>query len=166
MCIRWSYRPLTAPHTAVLDVAVTVTDVDESGTGSEETTDRPHGLTATVSENAITLTWHEPDNFYGPDYHILRHRPEEGEPKPLVYVDFTETDAPTFTDTDVEPGVLYVYQVRATIDVFSSLSEPLRPVGGQDAGRVGRRHPSGIQHPGHRRAHDSRYRPSGEDVDG
>ena len=115
-------------HTAVLDVAVTVTDVDESGTGSEETTDRPHGLTATVSENAITLTWHEPDNFYGPDYHILRHRPEEGEPKPLVYVDFTETVAPTFTDTDVEPGVLYVYQVRATIDVFSSLSEPSDPL--------------------------------------
>ena len=89
-----------------------------------EPTDRPYGLTTTVSENAITLTWQEPDNFYGPDYHILRHRPEEGEPEPLVYVDFTGTDATTFTDTDVETGVLYVYQVRATIDMFATLGEP------------------------------------------
>ena len=115
-------------HSVALDVAVTVTDVDESGTGYEEPTDRPHGLTATVSENAITLTWHEPDNFHGPDYHILRHRPEEGEPKPLVYVDFTETDATTFTDTDVETGVLYVYQVRATIDIFATLGEASDPI--------------------------------------
>ena len=93
-----------------------------------EPTDRPHGLTATVSENAITLTWQEPDNFYGPDYHILRHRPEEGELEPLVYVDFTGTDATTFTDTDVETGVLYVYQVRATIDMFATLGEPSDPI--------------------------------------
>ena len=93
-----------------------------------EPTDRPHGLTATVSENAITLTWQEPDNFYGPDYHILRHRPEEGEPEPLVYVDFTGTDATTFTDTDAETGVLYVYQVRATIDMFATLGEPSDPI--------------------------------------
>ncbi len=93
-----------------------------------EPTDRPYGLTATVSENAITLTWQEPDNFYGPDYHILRHRPEEGEPEPLVYVDFTGTDATTFTDTGVEPGVLYVYQVRATIDMFATLGEPSEPI--------------------------------------
>ena len=53
--------------------------VEPADTGSQEPTDRPHGLTATVSENTITLTWQEPDNFYGPDYHILRHRPEEGE---------------------------------------------------------------------------------------
>ena len=102
--------------------------VEPAATGPEEPTDRPHGLTATASENAITLTWQEPDNFYGPDYHILRHRPEEGEPKPLIYVDFTETDATTFTDTDVDPGVLYVYQVRATIDAFSSLGEPSNPI--------------------------------------
>ena len=102
--------------------------VEPAATGPEEPTDRPHGLTATASENAITLTWQEPDNFYGPDYHILRHRPEEGEPKPLIYVDFTETDATTFTDTDVEPGVLYVYQVRATIDLFATLGEPSDPI--------------------------------------
>ena len=38
------------------------------------------------------------------------------------------TVATTFTDTDVEPGVLYVYQVRATIDAFSSLGEPSDPI--------------------------------------
>ena len=99
--------------------------VEPAGT---EPTDRPYGLTATVSVDDITLTWQEPDNFYGPDYHILRHRPEEGEPDPLVYVDFTGTDATTFTDTDVEPGVLYVYQVRATIDLFATLGEPSDPI--------------------------------------
>ena len=116
-----------AGNEETLTSAATAT-VEPAATGPEEPTDRPHGLTATASENAITLTWQEPDNFYGPDYHILRHRPEEGEPKPLVYVDFTETDATTFTDTDVEPGVLYVYQVRATIDAFSSLGEPSDPI--------------------------------------
>ena len=43
-------------------------------------------------------------------------------------MDFTETDATTFTDTDVEPGVLYVYQVRATIDLFATLGEPSDPI--------------------------------------
>ena len=116
-----------AGHEETLTSAATAA-VEPAATGPEEPTDRPHGLTATASENAITLTWQEPDNFYGPDYHILRHRPEEGEPKPLIYVDFTETDATTFTDTDVDPGVLYVYQVRATIDAFSSLGEPSNPI--------------------------------------
>ena len=116
-----------AGHEETLTSAATAA-VEPAATGPEEPTDRPHGLTATASENAITLTWQEPDNFYGPDYHILRHRPEEGEPKPLIYVDFTETDATTFTDTDVEPGVLYVYQVLATIDAFSSLGEPSDPI--------------------------------------
>ena len=116
-----------AGHEETLTSAATAA-VEPAATGPEELTDRPHGLTATASGNAITLTWQEPDNFYGPDYHILRHRPEEGEPKPLIYVDFTETDATTFTDTDVEPDVLYVYQVRATIDLFATLGEPSDPI--------------------------------------
>ena len=87
------------------------------------TDDRPYQVTATATSGAIVLTWEEPDNFYGPDYHILRHRPELGESEPLVYVDFTGSSDTTFTDTDVEPGVLYVYRVRATIDFLSSLGE-------------------------------------------
>ena len=43
-------------------------------------------------------------------------------------MDFTGTDATTFTDTDVEPGVLYVYQVRATIDMFATLGEASDPI--------------------------------------
>ncbi len=140
---RASYSLVDADEGKTMKVKVSFTDdaghdesltsaaaksVEPADTGSQEPTDRPHGLTATVSENTITLTWQEPDNFYGPDYHILRHRPEEGEPEPLAYVDFTETDATTFTDTNVYPGVLYVYQVRATIDMFATLGEPSNPI--------------------------------------
>ena len=135
-----TYTPVDAHPGKTIKVRVDFTDdagneesltsaateaVEPAGT---EPTDRPYGLTATVSVDDITLTWRKPDNFYGPDYHILRHRPEEGEPEPLVYVDFTGTDATTFTDTDVEPGVLYVYQVRATIDMFATLGEPSDPI--------------------------------------
>ena len=82
-----------AGHEETLTSAATAA-VEPAATGPEEPTDRPHGLTATASENAITLTWQEPDNFYGPDYHILRHRPEEGEPKPLIYVDSSQRPTP------------------------------------------------------------------------
>ena len=89
-----------------------------------EPTDRPHGLTATVSGDAIILTWKEPVPDPGVDlYQILRHRPELGEPKPLVYVDYADSSDSTFTDTEVEPGVLYVYRVKAVVDVFGYLGE-------------------------------------------
>ena len=89
-----------------------------------EPTDRPHGLTATVSGDAIILTWKEPVPDPGVDlYQILRHRPELGEPKPLVYVDYAESSDSTFTDTEVEPGVIYVYRVKAAVDVFGYLGE-------------------------------------------
>ena len=42
----------------------------------------------------------------------MRNRPELGEAVPLVYVRYTEEVGPTYTDTDVEPGVLYVYRVK------------------------------------------------------
>ena len=47
--------------------------------------------------------------------------------KPLVYVDFTDTGDTNFTDTDVSPGILYVYQVRAPITIFGDLGEPSLP---------------------------------------
>ena len=83
--------------------------------------DRPYQVTVTSTTGAIVLTWEAPYNFDGPDYQILRHRPELGEPEPLVYVDFTESTVTTFTDTEVEPGVLYVYRVRATINFLGEL---------------------------------------------
>ena len=76
------------------------------------------------------LTWEEPDITREGllDYHILRHRPELGEAGPLVYVDFTYTSDTTFTDTDVEPGVLYVYQVKAVMNFFGDRGEASDPI--------------------------------------
>ena len=131
-----SYTLTVAEVGKTIKVQVSFTD----DAGSEETlasvpttavlkrTDRPHGLTATANEDSITLTWQEPDNYAGPDYHILRHQPEDGEPEPLVYVDFTDTGDTNFSDTDVSPGTLYVYQVRAPITIFGDLGEPSLPV--------------------------------------
>ena len=49
---------------------------------------RPHGLTTTVSDGAVVLTWNPPVGFsYLYDYQILRNRPELGEAEPLVYAD-------------------------------------------------------------------------------
>ena len=92
----------------------------------EEPTDRPHGLTAEASQDGIILTWKAPEG-YGSDYRILRNRPELGEAEPLVYVAYTDTTDVTYTDTDVEPGVLYVYSVTA-LDFLGDAGEASRPV--------------------------------------
>ena len=59
----------------------------------------------------------------GLDYHISRHGPELGETEPLVYVDYTNNNGTTFTDTEVEPSVLYVYRVKAAVNFFGDLGE-------------------------------------------
>ena len=90
----------------------------------EEPTDRPHGLTAEASDGAVVLTWTAPVVDYKvSSYHILRHRPEQGEAEPLVYVDQTSNDDTAYTDTDVEPGVLYVYRVKAIVNWMGDLGE-------------------------------------------
>ena len=92
----------------------------------EEPTDRPHGLTAEASGGAVVLTWKAPEG-YRYDYRILRHRPELGEAEPLVYVEFTEAfGVTTYTDTEVEAGVLYVYRVT-TIDFLGDAGEASSP---------------------------------------
>ena len=92
-------------------------------------TDRPYNLRAVVQDGAVVLSWEEPDitRQDADDYRIMRHRPELGEPDPLMYVD-TYSSATTYTDTAVEPGVLYVYRVHAVIDFFGELSEASDPV--------------------------------------
>ena len=88
---------------------------------------RPYGLTAVVSDGAVVLTWNPPVGFsYLYDYQILRNRPELGETEPIVYVD-TGTAETTYTDTDVEPGALYVYRVKAA-NYFNRLSQASEPV--------------------------------------
>ena len=94
----------------------------------EEPTDRPHGLTAEASNDAVVLTWNAPSVDYEvSSYHILRHRPEQGEAEPLVYVDQTPNDDTAYTDTEVEAGVLYVYRVKAIINFFGDLGEASDP---------------------------------------
>ena len=84
--------------------------------------DRPYGLQATSGSGSITLTWQDPDTHksYG-YYQILRHRPELGEADPLIYVEYASTSDRTFIDNSVEPGVLYLYAVKAVKDPFGYL---------------------------------------------
>ena len=97
--------------------------------GVSESHDRPHNLQATVAEGAITLTWQDPDTHPSRGlYHILRHRPELGEDKSLVYVEYAPSTDRTFTDSAVEPGVLYVYAVKAVKDYFGFLGPASDPV--------------------------------------
>ena len=106
--------------------AVSPSDQQESEPTTEPT-DRPHGLSASASASTVTLNWNAPDdagNVY--TYRILRHRPEEGEPEPLVYVEYTQSTATSYADTAVEPGVLYVYQVQAAdfVGLVGQASDP------------------------------------------
>ena len=81
--------------------------------------DRPYGIRATAGADSITLTWQDPDTHptYG-YYQVLRHRPELGEDAPLVYEQYVATSDRTYTDSSVEPGVMYVYSVKAVKDPF------------------------------------------------
>ena len=85
-------------------------------------------MSASVTDDAVHLTWNLPTgNDAVTMYRILRHRPEEGEPEPLVYVDYTLSGATNYTDTAVEPGVRYVYSVQS-VDFFGDLGEASEPV--------------------------------------
>ncbi len=88
--------------------------------------DRPYGLNASESDGAVALTWRLPVGWTGSTFRILRNRPELGETEPLVHVRFAQTNGGTYTDTDVEPGVLYVYQVKK-VDPFGYPGEASRP---------------------------------------
>ena len=106
-----------------------LTSVPTETVDVSELHDRPYKLQATVAEGAITLTWQDPDTHPGHGlYHILRHRPELGEDKSLVYVEYTPSTDRTFTDSAVEPGVLYVYAVKAVKDPFGFLGPASDPV--------------------------------------
>ena len=137
-----SYTLATSDEGKAISVTVSFTDYaghEESFTSTAtaavvaatdddtaEPTDRPHGLTAEASGGAVVLTWKAPEG-YRSDYRILRNRPELGEAEPLVYVAYTDTTDVTYTDTDVEPGVLYVYSVTA-LDFLGDAGEASWPV--------------------------------------
>ncbi len=80
----------------------------------QEPTDHPHALRANADAGTVVLDWNAPDDASSVTmYRILRHRPEEGESEPLVYVDYTHSKDTRYTDTAVEAGTLYVYSVQA-----------------------------------------------------
>ena len=90
--------------------------------------DRPHGLQGTALAGTITLIWQDPDTHTTYNlYQILRHRPELGEAEPLIYVDYAFINDRTFVDSEVEPGVLYVYAVTAVKDPFGYLGPASSP---------------------------------------
>ena len=77
---------------------------------------RPTGLTVSLVENKVTLSWAAPtedaDSVTG--YEILRRRPSESEGALMTLVADTESTATTYTDaTANEAGVVYVYRVKA-----------------------------------------------------
>ena len=124
-----SYVISDSDRESALRVRVSFTDdngFDESLTSKPVAVeDRPYELTASVLDGGVVLTWKPPVVFpYLRDYQILRNRPELGETEPLVYVD-TGNDETTYTDTDVEPGVLYVYRVKAASFWVGKASEPV-----------------------------------------
>ena len=94
-----------------------------------ERQDRPYQLQAAAAAGAITLTWQDPNTHssYG-WYQILRHRPELGETEPLIHARYASITDRTFIDSTVEPGVQYVYAVKAVKDPFGHLGPASGPV--------------------------------------
>ena len=110
---------------------VRVSFIDDAGNEETRTSalarsKRPYGLNASESDGAVTLTWNLPVGWTGSTFQILRNRPELGETEPQVHVRYIQTAANTYTNTDVEPGVLYVYRVKG-VDPFGYTGEASQP---------------------------------------
>ena len=125
-----TYTLVPADEGKAFKVRVSFTDdagFRESLTSELAHSERPYGLAATELDGAVVLTWKIP---VGTDkrsaFQILRNRPELGETEPLVHVEYTQGHATYYTDTDVEPGVLYVYRVKGA-DFFGLRRAGVRP---------------------------------------
>ena len=91
-------------------------------------TERPRTLTATATGGTVVLTWEMPQGWgYTNYYDTLRSRPELGEVIPLKRSTRFTNGQTTYTYTDVEPGVLYVYRVRGAdfLGTPRDASEPI-----------------------------------------
>ena len=90
--------------------------------------ERPYGLNASESGGSVILTWKLPVGWsYGSTFQILRNRPELGETEPQVHVRYLQGGGNSYTDTGVEPGVLYVYRVKG-VDPFGYTGEASAPI--------------------------------------
>ena len=110
-----TYTLVSADQGKTIKVRVLFTDDggnDETRTSAPVRSERPYGLTAAVSDGGVVLTWKLPVGWPYALVQILRNRPELGEAEPQVHVRYIGSKVTGYTDTDVEPGVLYVYHVR------------------------------------------------------
>ena len=110
-----TYTPV--PADAGRAIKVRVSFRDDAGKPESLTspgrTERPRALAAVASDGAVVLTWELPQRWgYGDFYYILRSRPDLDDTVLLVRTTTVTGGGTTYTDTDVEPGVLYVYRVR------------------------------------------------------
>ena len=125
-----TYTLVPADEGKAFRVRVSFTDdagFDESLTSALARSERPYGLDASESDGAVVLTWKLPAGWSdGLTFQILRNRPEQGETEPLVHVRYFQDGGNSYTDTDVEPGVLYVYRVKG-MDPFGYTGEASRP---------------------------------------
>ena len=77
---------------------------------------QPGNLAASESEadGAVTLTWDAPEDGGAPSgYMILRRAPGLGQRDLRTLMDDTGSTSTTHTDTSVQPGVKYIYRVKA-----------------------------------------------------
>ena len=125
-----TYTLVSADQGKAFKVRVSFTDdagYNESLTSALFGSERPYGLNASESDGAVVLTWKLPVGWPYSLVQILRNRPELGETEPQVYVRYTESGVTAYTDTDVEPGVLYLYRVKG-LDPFGFPQEASDPV--------------------------------------
>ena len=112
------YRLRSIEEGSAIKVRVSFTDDaghDETLTSPPVTLYKPTALTASVSGDAVVLTWGPPEGFpFLFNYRIFRQRPERGETEPLFYADTGRSQGATYTDRDVAPGARYIYRVQAT----------------------------------------------------
>ena len=103
---------------------------EESLTSASARRERPYDLTAEVIDGSVFLTWKPAVEWpNGSLFQVLRNRPELGEAGPLVHVGYLPTPRGNYfyTDTDVKPGVLYVYRLKG-MDYFGDVYEASEPV--------------------------------------
>ena len=107
----------------------TETPRDEGAAGQadegEEPPAKPTGLTGTVNHDAVSLSWDDPGDASITGYQVLRRDKDLHEiGEFLVHVEDTGSADATYTDTDVEPSVRYVYRIKAwNASGLSELSE-------------------------------------------
>ena len=125
-----TYTLVPADEGKAFRVRVSFTDdigLRESLASALTHSERPYALATTESDGTVALTWRVPVGVTNwAVFQILRNRPELGETEPLVHVEYTQGGGTSYTDTDVEPGVLYVYRVKGA-DFFGIVGEASDP---------------------------------------